>query len=148
MNGANMNLEIIDHGIQGYHSGITYEGKDLTNSAATYRSGHTGHTITSSHYIRPNITTNVTSSSGDSARNSNDHEGGAQYSGNTLGIGGNMGTMGSSSISGNMGSSSIGGGRTIGGAMGGTIGTMGGSITEGTPGVKKYSYYQKRYEEK
>jgi hypothetical protein len=68
MLGGNINIGMVDNGsIQGYHSGITMEGKDLANSAATYRSGHTGHTITSSHYIRPNINHNVTQS-GESAR--------------------------------------------------------------------------------
>lgn len=74
MNGENINLGVIGNGsIQGYQSGITMEGKDLAGSAATYRSGHTGHTITSSHYIRPNITHNVNVvQSGESSRNIND----------------------------------------------------------------------------
>ncbi len=75
---------------QGYHSGIM-EGRDLANSAATYRSGQV---ITSSQFVRaPNV---------ESARYLNDRGEGTQYSTSTAGV--------------------------------------------SNGGVKKYNYYQKRYE--
>lgn len=77
-----------------YHSGI-HEPRDLTGSAATYRSGQV---ITSSQYIRSPNTINNT----ESARYIQEREG-TQYSGTTAGV---------SAVS----------------------------------GVKKYNYYQKKYE--
>jgi hypothetical protein len=73
---------------QGYHSGIM-EGRDLANSAATYRSGQ----VITSQFVRPPIT-NI-----ESARYLGEREG-TQYS----------------------------------------------TSTAGASGVKKYNYYQKRYE--